>query len=60
VNSAVAQYAIALQQGLSGTIGEVLEAATWDKERERWDIGMPTTFIRERIRSDVDIDPGGD
>jgi hypothetical protein len=49
VNSAVARYAIELQQGLSGTIGEVLEAATWDKERERWDIGMPTTFIRERI-----------
>jgi len=45
---------------LSGTIGEVLEAATWDKERERWDIGMPTTFFRERIQSDVDIDPGGD
>jgi hypothetical protein len=33
VNSAVARYAIELQQGLSGTIGEVLEAATWDKER---------------------------
>jgi hypothetical protein len=49
VNSAVARYAIELQQGLSGTIGEVLEAATWDKERERWDIGMPATFIRERI-----------
>jgi hypothetical protein len=28
VNSAVARYAIELQQGLSGTIGEVLEAAT--------------------------------
>jgi hypothetical protein len=49
VNSVVARYAIELQQGLSGTIGDVLEAATWVKERERWDIGMPTTFVRERI-----------
>jgi hypothetical protein len=49
VNSAVARYAVELQQGLSGTIGEMLEAATWDKERERWDIRMPSTFIRERI-----------
>jgi hypothetical protein len=49
VNSAVARYAIELQQGLSGTIGEVLEAAQWDEDRKRWDMGMPTTFIRERI-----------
>src|SRR5919106_1512297 len=49
VNSAVARYAVELQQGLSGTIGEVLDAATWDKEHKRWDIRIPPTFIRERI-----------
>ncbi len=49
VNSAVARYAVELQQGLSGAIGEVLEAATWNKDRERWEIRMPPTFIRERI-----------
>jgi hypothetical protein len=37
VNSAVARYSVELQQGLSGTIGAVLEAATWDKDRERWE-----------------------
>jgi len=40
---------VELQQGLSGTIGEVLDGATWDKEHSRWDIRMPPTFIRERI-----------
>lgn len=49
VNSAVSRYAVELQRGLSGTITEVLEAATWDEDRQRWDIRMPPTFIRERI-----------
>jgi hypothetical protein len=49
VNAAVARYAVELQQGLSGTIGEVLDAATWDKEHQRWDVRIPPTFIRERI-----------
>jgi hypothetical protein len=49
VSSAVARFAVELQEGLSGTIGEVLETATWDKDRERWDLRMPPTFIRERI-----------
>jgi hypothetical protein len=41
VNAAVARYAVELQRGLSGTIGEVLDAATWDEERKRWDIRIP-------------------
>lgn len=49
VNSAVSRYAVELQQGLSGSIAAVLDAATWDKEHDRWEIRMPTTFIRERI-----------
>ena len=49
VNSAVARYAVELQQGLSGSTADVLDAASWDKERDRWEIRMPTTFIRERI-----------
>src|SRR6266511_1138441 len=49
VNAAVARYSVELQQGLRGTIGEVLEAATWNEDRERWHIRMPPTFIRERI-----------
>jgi len=49
VSFAVARYAVELQQGLSGTISEMLEAASWDDERERWDIRMPPTVIRERI-----------
>jgi len=49
VNSAVARYAVDLQHGLSGTIGEVLDAAEWDKDRKRWQIRIPPTFIRERI-----------
>lgn len=49
VNAAVARYAVELQQGLSGTIAEVLDAASWDKEHKRWDIRIPPTFIRERI-----------
>lgn len=49
VNSAVARYAVELQPDLSGTIGAVLESAAWVKERERWEIGLASTFIRERI-----------
>jgi hypothetical protein len=49
VNAAVARYSVELQEGLNGTIGEVLDGAAWDKERSRWDIRMPPTFIRERI-----------
>jgi hypothetical protein len=49
VNSAVARYAVELQQGLSGTITDVLDAASWDGEHDRWETRMPTTFIRERI-----------
>ncbi len=49
VNSAVSRYAVELQQGLSGTIGQALDSASWDKDRERWSIRMPPTFIRERI-----------
>jgi hypothetical protein len=49
MNAAAARYAVELQQGLSGTIAEVLDAGTWDKDRERWGIRMPPTFIRQRI-----------
>jgi len=49
VNAAVARYAVELQQGLAGTITDVLDAATWDQENGRWEVRMPTTFIRERI-----------
>jgi hypothetical protein len=49
VNSAVARYAVELQQGLSGTIGQALEAAIWDKDRERWEVRIPPIFIRSRI-----------
>jgi hypothetical protein len=49
VNSAVARYAIELQQGLSGTISDVLDTATWVKGRDRWELRIPPTFIRERI-----------
>jgi hypothetical protein len=49
VNSAVARYSIELQQGLSGTIGEVLDKAEWDTDSKRWEIRIPPTFIRERI-----------
>jgi hypothetical protein len=49
VNTAVSRYAVELQEGLSGTIGQVLEGATWDRDRERWAIRMPPTFVRERI-----------
>jgi hypothetical protein len=44
-----ARYAVELREGLSGTIKDVLDAATWDSEHERWGVGMPTTFIRDRI-----------
>lgn len=36
VNAAVARYAVELQEGLSGTIKDVLDAATCDSEHERW------------------------
>jgi hypothetical protein len=38
VNAAVARYAVELQEGLSGTIKDVLDAATWDSEHERWGV----------------------
>lgn len=49
VNSAVARYAIELQQGLSGAVGAVLDGADWKKDQKRWEIRVPPTFVCERI-----------
>jgi hypothetical protein len=49
VNSAVARYTIELQESLSGAIGAVLESAAWIRQRNRWEIRIPSAFIRERI-----------
>jgi hypothetical protein len=49
VSSAVARYAVELQEGLSGTIDAVLDGADWNKDQGRWEIRVPPTFVRERI-----------
>jgi hypothetical protein len=49
VNSVVARYSIELQDGITSTIVDMLESATWDRGYERWSITMPPTFLRDRI-----------
>jgi hypothetical protein len=49
VNKAVARYSVELQAALKKIIVELLENATWNKESKRWEVSIPTTFVRERI-----------
>lgn len=49
VNTAVARYFVELQAALKKIILELLESAKWDQESKRWEVSIPTTFVRERI-----------
>ena len=52
VNTAVARYEIELRAAISANIRALLEAATW--REGRWEMRMPSTFVRERVWEAVD------
>lgn len=49
VSTAVARYSVELSEGLHGAVVEVLDDATWDDERSRWDVRIPSTFVRDKV-----------
>jgi hypothetical protein len=52
VNAAVARYAIDLRDSLEENIVSLLEGAVW--REGRWEMRMPSTFVRERVWDVVD------
>jgi hypothetical protein len=49
VNAAVARYRVEIDAAVRTTVTDLLEAASWNPEAEKWDVRMPSVFIRERI-----------
>lgn len=49
VNAAVARFAVELQEGLAEVIVQLLEEASWVEARRRWEVRIPSTFVKERI-----------
>lgn len=54
VNGAVARYSVEVQAAVRKIIVELLETASWDDESKRWEVSIPTTFVRERIMDALD------
>lgn len=49
VNAAVARYRVEIDSKVRETVTGLLDAASWNPEADRWDVRMPSVFIRERI-----------
>jgi hypothetical protein len=49
VNASIARYRVELDSKVVESVTELLEAASWNSEATRWDVRMPSLFIRERI-----------
>lgn len=49
VNSAVARYAVELDESLDEEVSRTLDVAAWNTEADRWELAMPTVFLRDRI-----------
>ena len=54
VSSAVARYAVDLTEAITTSIEGVLDGATWDADKMRWEVRMATAFLRERILGAAD------
>ncbi len=49
VNGAVARYLVELQAQVGETIRGLLADGEWDKEAGRWNVRVPSVFVRDRI-----------
>ncbi len=49
VRRATARYAVELNAAMNEEASAMLDSARWDAEAERWEVAMPTAFIRERL-----------
>jgi hypothetical protein len=50
VGNAIARYSVELRDALERALVELLEAATWNPEVDRWEVRIPSAFVRERVR----------
>jgi hypothetical protein len=49
VSRATARYAVELNAAMNEEASAMLDSARWNAESERWEVAMPTAFIRERL-----------
>jgi hypothetical protein len=49
VGQAMARYAVELNAAMNREASAMLDSARWNTESERWEVGMPTAFIRNRL-----------
>lgn len=54
VNAAVARYRVEIDAKVRETVTGLLEDAPWNAEAVRWDVRVPTVFIREKITDAVE------
>jgi hypothetical protein len=54
VASALARYSVELQPVLEASVRRCLDAAVWDDDAQRWEVDMPSTFLRERVLRPVE------
>ena len=49
VGQAMACYAVELNAAMNQEASATLESARWNPESDRWEVAMPTVFIRNRL-----------
>jgi hypothetical protein len=49
VSRAMARYAVELNAAMNTEAATMIESARWNKESKRWQVAMPTGFIRDRL-----------
>jgi len=49
VMSAVARYSVELNADVNKAAAATLDDAEWNEDAERWEVAMPTAFIRDRF-----------
>jgi hypothetical protein len=49
VGQAMARYAVELNAAMNREASDTLDSARWNTESERWEVAMPTAFIRNRL-----------
>jgi hypothetical protein len=49
VSRATARYAVELHAAMNQEASAMLDSARWNRESERWEVAMPTAFIRDQL-----------
>jgi hypothetical protein len=49
VQQAFARYAVDLRKSVEAGVSETLEAASWDDDKQRWNVAMPDVWVRDAL-----------